>query len=105
MFHKITAGFAFLSVINAVFIQETFKVASLDDNVLVWQKSMARKMHAHKMRSFVQMADASGDGKIDLEEFQSILSIDSVSTWFAAQGLDAECADTLFLLLDKDEEG
>lgn len=105
MFHKVTVGFAVISIINGIFIQETFKVASLDDNVLVWQKSMARKMHAHKMRSFVNMADTSGTGRIDMDEFQATLAIEQVSTWLAAQGLDAECAATLFMLLDNDEEG
>ena len=38
--YKLVVGFAAVGIINAVFMQETFKVASSDDNVMMRQKDL-----------------------------------------------------------------
>ena len=38
--YKLVIGFAAVGIINAVFIQETFKVASSDDTVMMRQKAL-----------------------------------------------------------------
>merc|ERR1719353_1089483 len=43
--HKLTIGFAVVGVINGVFMQETFKVASSDDVIMVRQKAKAMQRH------------------------------------------------------------
>ena len=37
--YKLVIGFAAVGIINAVFIQETFKVAASDDTVMMRQKA------------------------------------------------------------------
>merc|ERR1719375_2099379 len=43
--HKLVVGFSVISVIMAVFMQETFKVAQSDDQILVNQKERLIKTH------------------------------------------------------------
>ena len=40
--YKLVVGFAAVGIINAVFIQETFKVAASDDTVMMRQKAAIR---------------------------------------------------------------
>ncbi|CAE7232127.1 Scn11a, partial [Symbiodinium pilosum] len=49
LLHKLTVGFAVIGVINAVLMQETFKVAYLDDTVMVREKMRAMRAHVAKM--------------------------------------------------------
>jgi len=101
LIHKLFIGFAILGVINGVFIQETFKVASYDDHILLMQKKRAGQIHAQKMAAFFKVADTSDDGYIDQEEFRAVLGNDQVRGWLAAQGLESSDADKLFMLLDR----
>eukprot|EP00913_Durusdinium_trenchii_P013216 g12405.t1 len=101
LFHKLTMGFAVVGVINGVLMQETFKVAHMDDTV------MQRAMRAHlaKMSLLFQEADTSGDGRLDLEEFKSILDDYEVKIWLAAMDLDVSDVEELFFMLDDGGDG
>merc|ERR1712183_1080695 len=70
--HKLTIGFAVVGVINGVILQETFKVASSDDRLMVRQLDRARDLTAKKMRSLFEALDVSNDGFLDLDEFKII---------------------------------
>ena len=50
--HKITIGFALVGILNAVFMQETFKVASSDDEIMMRQKRRERTLHRNKMETY-----------------------------------------------------
>jgi len=50
LLHKMILGFAVIGVVNAVFVQETFKSASADDVVMIAQSSRKAEVHARKMR-------------------------------------------------------
>jgi hypothetical protein len=101
--HKLTIGFALIGILNGVLLQETFKVASTDDRIMVRQKEKATNMHAKKMHLLFRSADSSGNGLLDLQEFREVLREPGVKTWLAAMELDAgEDADNLFSLLDKE---
>merc|ERR1719291_564831 len=41
LLHKLTVGFAVVAIINAIFIQETFRIASQDDFVMRYHKESA----------------------------------------------------------------
>merc|ERR1712008_196450 len=47
--HKMIIGFSVVSVITAVFIQETFKVATTHDRIMIMNKERGRKINAAKM--------------------------------------------------------
>jgi len=105
LIHKLTIGFAVVGVINGVFMQETFKVASTDDRIMVRQKQMAIKTHEHKMINLFEKADSSGDGCLDYEEFEKVVSDEGISTWLASMELDASDVQTLFNLIDDGDGG
>jgi hypothetical protein len=100
--HKLIIGFAIIGVINGVFIQETFKVASTDDNLMIYQKERAVRLHNQKMRRLFHAADETGDGLLDLEEFSNAMSDKDVKTWMASMELDVSDAASVFALVDKD---
>eukprot|EP00928_Gymnodinium_smaydae_P049059 TRINITY_DN32893_c0_g1_i1.p1 TRINITY_DN32893_c0_g1~~TRINITY_DN32893_c0_g1_i1.p1 ORF type:complete len:575 (+),score=99.80 TRINITY_DN32893_c0_g1_i1:57-1727(+) len=104
--HKLSIGFAVVGVINSVFMQETFKVAAMDDVLMVRTKDRATKLHAQKMMSFLQEADCcDGDGHISKDEFFNILSDSQVKLWLSSMDLDTSDAETLFDLIDHSEDG
>lgn len=103
--HKLTIGFAVIGVINGVFIQETFKVATTDDQLMIRQRERMVKTHAQKMERLFEAADGSGDGLVDVEEFQATLREPDVQTWLASMDLDVEDAGVVFQLVDADGDG
>lgn len=100
LLHKMVLGFAVVGVVNAVFIQETFKVATLDDTVMVRQTRRRQKFHNEKMKRLFAQADANGDGKVDLAEWKQVCEDDWVQVWLTSQELNAQDAVTLFRMLD-----
>jgi len=98
--YKLVVGFAAVGIINAVFIQETFKVAASDDTVMMRQKERDRRLHTKKMQTLFEAADESGDGVIDMEEFRRIFELPEIRTWLSAQDLQVTDPDILFKLLD-----
>jgi hypothetical protein len=103
--HKLVIGFSVVSVLTGFFIQETFKVATTDDRIMVMTKERARKIHADKMTAFFGQADEDDDGFVDFGEFQECLKNDNLRTWLSSMELDVSDERALFLLLDKDSDG
>ncbi|CAJ1347547.1 unnamed protein product, partial [Effrenium voratum] len=105
LFHKLTMGFAVVGVINGVLMQETFKVAHMDDTVMVREKQRAIRAHVQKMSLLFEEADTSGDGRVDLAEFKRILDDHEVKVWLAAMDVDVSDVDELFSMLDDGADG
>lgn len=105
--HKLTIGFAVVSVINGVFMQETFKVAATDDHIMVRRKHKAQQQHAAKMKLLFKKLDRSNTGKANFEDFMYITRNDEVRAWLAAQDLNLHEKDlhNLFVLCDCDQDG
>jgi len=102
--HKITIGFAVVGVINGVFIQETFTIASLDDDTMVMQRERQVQMHAQKMRLLFEQADESGDGFLTFAEFQKVAEDPRIGSWLSAMGLDLNNATLAFELMDDGDD-
>jgi len=103
--HKLTIGFAVVGVINGVFMQETFKVASTDDIIMVRQKEKAARKHRQSMQELFNGLDNSGDGKVNLKEFRSLADFPTVKAWLASMEIRTDDLDTMFHLMDKDGSG
>eukprot|EP00928_Gymnodinium_smaydae_P010486 TRINITY_DN13961_c1_g2_i1.p1 TRINITY_DN13961_c1_g2~~TRINITY_DN13961_c1_g2_i1.p1 ORF type:complete len:589 (-),score=109.23 TRINITY_DN13961_c1_g2_i1:127-1845(-) len=100
VFHKMIIGFSVVAVINAVFIQETFNVATQDDRMLVLKKTRAINMHKAKMRRFFKHANTDGDDALNIEEFRQVMKEKDVHAWLSAMELDIQDVDDAFALLD-----
>ena len=103
--HKLIVGFAVIGVINGVFIQETFKVASSDDDIMVRSKRKAMSMHRKRMNLLFQILDESGDGRINFDEFTIIATNPTVKAWLSSMELDPDDLETLFFFIDSDGDG
>ncbi|CAE7505743.1 Scn8a [Symbiodinium natans] len=88
LIHKVTMGFAVIGVINGVLMQETFKVASYDDTIMMRTKQKAMENHIRKMQLLFEEADTSEDGRIDLQEFKEIVADSELKAWLGAMELD-----------------
>jgi hypothetical protein len=98
--HKTVLGFAVVGVLNAVFVQETLKAASLDDNLMVRQQIKKMQNHEKKMRLLFEEADRDGDGTLDMDEWMTVCQDDWVKVWLSAQDIKASDARSLFELID-----
>jgi len=103
--HKLVIGFSVVSVITSVFIQETFKVATIDDKIMIMTKERARKTHIRKISALFGHADVDGNGTIDANEFHTVLADSELRTWLSAMELDVRDEVQLFELLDVDGDG
>merc|ERR1719223_2026621 len=102
--HKLIIGFSVVTVISGVFIQETFKVATTDDKIMLMQKERSAKTHRQKMMSLFEHADVDFDGSLTIEEFNRVVNDPQVKTWLSSMGLDVDDVDTLFRLIDDGDE-
>jgi len=100
LMHKFIIGFSVVSVITGVFIQETFKVATSDDQIMMNNKKRTMREHEAKMKEFFAHADADGSGSLDQEEFVEVMHQEKVRTWLSSMGLDVEDAEMLFQLVN-----
>ncbi|CAJ1353036.1 unnamed protein product, partial [Effrenium voratum] len=69
-FTRCILGFAVLNVVNAVFVQQTMKTASSDEELAFKQKERDAAMYLKKVKKLFQSIDQSGDGAISLEELE-----------------------------------
>lgn len=100
LLYKVSIGFAVVKVITGVFMHETFKVASSDDELMIIQKERLVEKHRAKMETLFAETDSSNDGKLSLPEFRQILGDHRVKFWLAAMDLDVRDSELLFRLID-----
>jgi len=105
LIYKLIGGFAVVTVITGVFLHETFKVASTDDELMVVQKRRAAQKHVSKMQKLLMEADSSCDGIIQKDEWVSVLQNPKIQTWLAAQELEVSNPDALFEYLSGGDGG
>merc|ERR1712129_96422 len=100
LMHKFIIGFSVVSVITGVFIQETFKVATSDDQIMLNNKRRAMKEHERKMKQLFKHADHDGDDTLDRGEFEKVMDDPTVRKWLSSMGLEIDDVDALFEVLN-----
>jgi len=103
--HQLILGFAVIEVISGVFLNETFKVANLDDSIMLNEVRRAAKAERIKLTEFFQKADKDGSGLVDQDELKAVLDNKQVGEWLSAMGLDLSDIDRVFAMLDTDGDG
>jgi hypothetical protein len=104
IFYKLTFGFAFVGVINAVFMQETLNVAVTDDNIMIKTRTRAAAIHRRKMEKLMKLADTNRDSQLSLEEFEAVVDNPSVKSWLESMDLETRDARLLFRLMDRNDD-
>merc|ERR1719387_1353464 len=81
MIYRLVLGFAVVGVVNSVFIQETFKIAALDDHIMTRQRRRMTKAHELKMEKLFRSADVSHSGKISVKELGDLFRDEHLQDW------------------------
>lgn len=105
LIHKLIFGFAVVGVINGVILQETFRVASTDDFIMVRHTKREQAGLRQKLQSLFRALDISEDGEVEFAEFQIISSHPDVVHWLSSMGIETSDLQTLFDLIDVDCNG
>jgi hypothetical protein len=98
--YVLLVSFAVVKVITAVFIFETHKVASSDEDLLILQQGRQTARLESNFAGVFKEIDDSGDGLVTWDEFEQIIHDQRVLTWLAALDLDVHQCESLFWLLD-----
>lgn len=98
--YRCIIGFAVLNVVNAVFIQQTMKVAQQDQDLAMAQRQMAVTAYSSKLRHFFEKLDSSGDGYLSWDEFSAKMNDPELKTWLSTLDLEHHDVSTLFRMLD-----
>jgi hypothetical protein len=92
--------FAVINVIRAVFIAETSRVASGDDEVAMMNKARQTKALQKKLTDLFIEFDESGDGNIEWTDFQQGMNDTTMTQYMSTLELESGDLETLFHLLD-----
>jgi hypothetical protein len=103
--HKLTMGFAVIGVINGVFMQETFKVASSDDSIMMRQRDRDVRIYGEKMSRLFQATDADSNGVVSIDEFGTVMQDPEIVKWMSTLEIPVRDHRDLFTLLDVDSNG
>jgi len=98
--YKLVVGFAIIRVIGGVFLHETFKTASSDNDLMIVQRKRAQEKHQAKMRHFMIIADTNNDHHMSKSEFHAVLQNKAMKMWLAAQDIDVQDIELLYDLMD-----
>lgn len=94
--YRCLAGFAVLNVINAVFIQQTMKVAQQDHEIKIMQRQKLQDQNQREIEDFFDELDHNGDGQLSREEFNALLTDKKLQAWLSC--LEIELSDVRALL-------
>jgi len=93
-------GFAVMSVISAVFVQSTMKVAQQDQELLIAQKQRDREASQRNLKALFHEIDTSGDGFLSRPELLAVVDEPKMALFMHALDIDTKDLTTLFDLLD-----
>mmetsp|Transcript_12343 Transcript_12343/g.28976 ORF Transcript_12343/g.28976 Transcript_12343/m.28976 type:complete len:640 (+) Transcript_12343:108-2027(+) len=99
LFHKLTIGLALVGIINGVVMQETFKAAAQDKDVMVRDKRRQAAKIRHRLRLLFASADEGQDGKLDCAEFVKLCTNPVLKLWLSSIGLNTSDAAKVFHLI------
>ena len=87
-------------MVNSVFVQQTMKTASSDEELAFKQKQRDVDMYTKKVRKLFSTMDASGDGAINLQEFAKLVQSPKLRFWMSQLELEYHDLLSLFEFLD-----
>jgi len=103
--YRIFVGFAMLTVVRAVFLQQTLRVAEHDLEHTMRKK--AKEIVKYKKRLEATFKEICGPdtNEITKDDFKEVLSQDAMSAWMLALDIQFDDVDKLFEILDSNANG
>jgi len=99
----VLVNFMTIRVVGALFLKSTLAVAAQNDERLAMEAQKKKKETALKVEKMFKAADATGDGSLGEEEFESMLDKQEVIDCFDEMGLDVDELMALFSVLSSDD--
>mmetsp|Transcript_20327 Transcript_20327/g.47432 ORF Transcript_20327/g.47432 Transcript_20327/m.47432 type:complete len:629 (-) Transcript_20327:165-2051(-) len=100
LLYRCVLGFAVLNVVSAVFVQQTMKTASSDEELAFKQKQRDVAVYTRKVKKVFQTMDKSGDGALNMEEFAKLVKSPMLKFWMSQLELEYHDLMSLFEFLD-----
>jgi len=92
--------FAVVSVIGAVFIAETGRVAASDEKVALLKKQRLQESYSRRLRELFKDLDVDGDGKISFDEFSHFNDDADMRHYMSTFEVESHDTLKLFEILD-----
>eukprot|EP00811_Abedinium_folium_P004511 NODE_14153_length_1125_cov_5.586172.p1 GENE.NODE_14153_length_1125_cov_5.586172~~NODE_14153_length_1125_cov_5.586172.p1 ORF type:complete len:281 (+),score=73.93 NODE_14153_length_1125_cov_5.586172:74-844(+) len=105
LLYKCSIGFAVLQVIMSVFIQQTFRVASRDEELMIKERHSFAMAQMATMKRLFAAVDLSGDGFIERDELDAVLGDVRIKSWFSALDVDMSELGDVFDFMDLNGDG
>lgn len=105
IFYVLLVVFAVMRVVSALFLQNTLKMASADDEMMHLEKMQKKNAYISKLKAFLESSDKDGSGTMDRHELEGVLARPDIITWLGNIGLEEPEVMGLFHVLGGDEEG
>jgi hypothetical protein len=100
LLYKCVVGLSVMKVISGVFMHETFKVCSEDDELMIIQKKRDKENWTRKMHMLYSKLNKNGDEALERWEFLEMMKEPWLHTWLSAMELDFNDPEALWELLD-----
>lgn len=101
--YVVFVNFATMRVVGALFLKQTMSEAHLDQDRMAMEHFRYKKKITKQIAELFSEADSSGDGLIDLEEFNLMMENDKVASMLAELDIYKEEAEALFSVLSADD--
>jgi len=103
IFYRCLVIFAVLNVVNAVFVQQTMKVAQADHEYQMASKQKQLDQYCKLLAAFFTKLDESGDGLLSWEEFAAVLDDPKLKIFMSTLDLEPHDLVNLFHMIDGGE--
>jgi len=106
--YRCLAGFAILNVINAVFIQQTMKVAQQDNDIMILmieQQAKANARYAKELKQWFQTMDENHDNELSWEELNKASDEPNLKLWMRQLDIEPSNLRNLFEIVDINGDG
>jgi len=105
LLYVIVVVFAVIRVIGALFLQQTMKMASADEEMMYARKRKEKDDYIARIKKFLQASDKDGNAWMDLAELEAMLSLSDIQEWLTIIGLEVSEIRDLFCVLDDGRAG
>jgi len=100
VFYRAIVGFAVMSVISAVFVQQTMSVVQNDNDIMILKKQKEATMFNNKLKQMFAALDQNEDGMLSRAEFDLVTRDEELKIWMSALDIEPDDLEGLFNLLD-----
>jgi len=100
IFYRCIMGFALMSVIGAVFVQQTMSVVQNDQDIMILKKQKEAESYNRKLKMLFSALDKDTDNNLSRAEFDAVKEDADLKAWMSALDIEPTDLENLFNLLD-----